>query len=797
MTKERLIGLVWLFILLGLVLGFFRPALTKTFIFRDAFNMTYPYKAVAAGYLKDFSVCKWNHYEVLGAHFVGELAPGWFYPGNFLFMVFPAEPAFRAFIVGHFVLAALFMWLWLSGLGLRPWSAAAGGLGYSLSGYALSQHGMPDMLAAAAWLPCSLWTLDKFLRRGSLSGLLWFGVSLSLPFLAGRAEAVLLTLAACGGWMIIHRPLSGEWLSRFKTMLAVFLAGGSVGLLLSMVQFLPSFELGRLSVKGGGFDLAVAQLWSLHPYRLLEFVLPFPWGRFWPEPDYLAAALTGWHGRYPWSLTHYLGLPLLVGAAACFLRAGWRERLLVGGCLVLVVLMSLGRYSYVYEAVYRAVPPFRIFRYPEKWMLLAALILASAGAAGLEGLVERMRKRADEKALLAAGAAAAVVLCGLLIVAFWRPSAGMNPIGSLMPAGPLKAQLLHALAAVLALSLALMIAGFRSAPRFLPGALLVFILALDLGLANRGAIPYASPEIYHEEPELFTLISEHAAASGHGLFDERGFPLPGRFRVMRDPLERPPVSALAELPGDSRLERHRRWELHTLMPNFNFLWGIEQLTGYTAAVTADYDRLMRLGPWLPEFELFNVRYLLLPTTRPAPAEDRIRPAGKAEGLGYLLYELPQSFPRAYLVGESLRLPDPMSELGLLRTHDFRRAVVVEDDPRLPPAERERELSLTPAEIVEYQPELVRINVHAPAGGYLVLSDSYYPGWRAEVDGRPAPIFRANFLVRAVWVEAGEREVVFRYQSRLYRAGMLISIAAVILCAAAALAIARREQKRAS
>ena len=72
--------------------------------------------------------------------------------------------------------------------------------------------------------------------------------------------------------------------------------------------------------------------------------------------------------------------------------------------------------------------------------------------------------------------------------------------------------------------------------------------------------------------------------------------MPGRFRLMREPIE-PSEWELSSFPGGSTLEKQRRWELHTLMPNFNFLWGIEELTGYTAAVTADYDRLMRAGPW--------------------------------------------------------------------------------------------------------------------------------------------------------------------------------------------------------
>jgi len=283
--------LLWALALGLLVLLFFSPALHQTFIFRDAFNLFYPYKAVAAGYLRHGAIGLWDPYETLGSSFVGELSPGWFYPGNILYLILPVGAAFRLFIVGHFLLAAVFMWLWLRAMKIGPEAAAIGALSYTLSGYVLTQNGMPDMLASCAWLPGSLWLCSRWLRRRSWAALLLVGASLAMPFLAGRAEGVLINGLAAAVWMLLSEDAGPSPRARAVTAIKLLPAAGVFALVLAMAQFLPSYELGRLSMKGQGLSLDEAMHWSFHPARLLEFFLPSPWGRFWPAILIVAGVL--------------------------------------------------------------------------------------------------------------------------------------------------------------------------------------------------------------------------------------------------------------------------------------------------------------------------------------------------------------------------------------------------------------------------------------------------------------------------------------------------------------------------
>jgi hypothetical protein len=82
------------------------------------------------------------------------------------------------------------------------------------------------------------------------------------------------------------------------------------------------------------------------------------------------------------------------------------------------------------------------------------------------------------------------------------------------------------------------------------------------------------------------------------------------------------------------------------------------------------------------------------------------------------------------------------------------------------------------EVEEYAPRLVRARVHCTVPGIVLLADTFYPGWHATVDGAPAPIYRADYVMRAVFVSAGDHEIEFRYAPLAFRLGAEISAGTV-------------------
>lgn len=157
----------------------------------------------------------------------------------------------------------------------------------------------------------------------------------------------------------------------------------------------------------------------------------------------------------------------------------------------------------------------------------------------------------------------------------------------------------------------------------------------------------------------------------------------------------------------------------------------------------------------------------------------------------------QAYPRAFVVERAIWLEPGGYPLNRLTDYPLDPAdtVLLEDGPRpadaLPPESGDPgEVLDTPqaAEVLLYQPDRVLVRHNGP-GGYLVLTDAYYPGWNAYVDGVPAPIYRGDVYFRAVAVPPGTHLVDFRFEPARVGQGAAISLAT--LGAVAGLLLAER------
>ncbi|MFH1679307.1 MAG: YfhO family protein [Candidatus Eisenbacteria bacterium] len=181
---------------------------------------------------------------------------------------------------------------------------------------------------------------------------------------------------------------------------------------------------------------------------------------------------------------------------------------------------------------------------------------------------------------------------------------------------------------------------------------------------------------------------------------------------------------------------------------------------------------------------------------------------------FRVHENPSALPRAYLAEEILSAPgDPEGAVALLRARGpgSRVAVVEKALSPLPPGRAGEgsvgewlarngggETAIDPAAplegtvlIVSREPERVVIDCAADRARMLVLTDAYYPGWKAAIDGRPAGIHRVNRIFRGVVLPPGVHRVEFAYRPLSLSAG-----AALSLLALAALAVRGRARSKA-
>jgi uncharacterized membrane protein YfhO len=137
-------------------------------------------------------------------------------------------------------------------------------------------------------------------------------------------------------------------------------------------------------------------------------------------------------------------------------------------------------------------------------------------------------------------------------------------------------------------------------------------------------------------------------------------------------------------------------------------------------------------------------------------------------------------PRAYIVHRVKSIPD--SEIiSYMASEDFdpgKEVILVENN--------EKDLKTSNMEgsdeviITDYRPESIELEVNLGSDGYLVLSEHYYPSWKAYVDGEEVPILMANYLFRAISIKEGEHLVKFKFNSRMFQIGMILTFIGVLL-----------------
>jgi hypothetical protein len=167
-----------------------------------------------------------------------------------------------------------------------------------------------------------------------------------------------------------------------------------------------------------------------------------------------------------------------------------------------------------------------------------------------------------------------------------------------------------------------------------------------------------------------------------------------------------------------------------------------------------------------------------------------------------IYEVPSVLPRAALYRAIEVLPDG-EVLRRLKEATFNplvAAIVSQESLSAPDQNALRSLSngasghAAPATISRYDSQRVSVEAETDVPALLVLNDANYPGWKAYVNGEPAPMVTANYLFRGVFVPAGRSTVEFRYQPASFRAGGAISIAALAILAALMLHAWRKRRR---
>jgi len=743
-------------------------------------------------------IWKWSSFEFSGLPVLADPANFNFYLPNVVFG--ELLRSWTAVVMSGPLLAAGLTYAYVFTVTRSKMAAMFSGLAYGLSEEMLERLRHINHVHVIAWLPLIVLSLDRL----RVSGHPWRWVAIGAfavgnCILAGHPQPALYVMYCTGVYAVvgivtgsgIRDPGSGirdagsgirdprrirnpRTLHLIATTTVMF----ALGIVMSAVKALPLIEARTMVVRSAGLTFERFVGPSLTAPQAFSFVFP-----------------TVLHGPTT-ELPTYVGIATLLLAliGVSRLRTDWRIAFWLSMALV-GIGMALGTSTPLVDLAYY-VPLYSWFRNLARHMFLFAFgasVLAGFGLAGLQ------RSEVSPRALRVTLVVVAIAMVSGALVIRGFPTAFPleGPHGepgpgvlSLLTVGVwIQFAVLTAAAAVLV--------WMMRRPSPMSFVALVVVLVVDL----LNALPY---DIKPDGIEYFALTAEQTQPSVHAQ------------AIGRD-LE--PTHARALAIGGTHVD-------DVVPATFARAWRIPIAGGYGAMLIDRLSRLATMGtngevrPAVlanedQTLDLLAVKYVIVNAPQLADQErrhwlygsDRWREAahfrtsrqtdrGMDEDVAgetdVTVFENRRALPRAWIV----ETVTPMAEAEAIRTvkesrlpdgtsFDAHHAALV-DSALVPPT-----LTFSPGASAVSVGRIgdgdIELRVTSQGGGFLVLSENAYPGWRARIDGSEAPIYRADVTLQGVVVPAGTHRVDFTMESRMLRWGLIVSALSAIICAALFLA----------
>jgi Bacterial membrane protein YfhO len=685
------------------------------------------------------------------------------YPTTWLNLVLPAWTVFTIFVAVHAVLGAAGLYFWARDLGSSPAGALVAAALWMASGPLLSCVTLWNHYGGAAWMPWALLAADRTLARGRLAPALGWGTAMAAQILCGSPDTLLMTTLLVAARTISSLRKGGAERPTRRRQVGLAAVASVFALALSAAQWMPTLEVARGSARWS-LPAGLREAWSVPPAGLVQTLVPVAWDDAALAP---AQRLRLFGTREPLLLSLYLGLPAVALVAASAASQRRREAAFFATAGLAAAVVSLGSHTPVYALLTKVLPPLAMVRFPAKAMIVVALCWAVLAGIGFDGWREAGRTGGGEwrpwrVAVPMAGALVmALAVAGLL----WR-GAGQGATQGLV-AGVAPSLVLGGVVLVLT---------WRAGPR--TAALAAALCLADLVLASRGLNPTAPPDLFRARPPVLAAIHQEDGRRLYAYDYLAASDLAPRHLGRPDPYR---MVLRADAPPWLEALGMRAYLLSPVAE----VWGLFQsydsdamgllptaqvsLTDLLirAEGTPLHLRLLQLGAVSEVVALHTDGLEALQTvaTFPGLFPEPIR-----------VLRVPEPLPRTYAV-QGVRVADGPAALAALSdvAFDPTRAVILAAGTPALASPAFRGTSRT----TELRPDRVIVEAEMSDAGHVVLVDAYGAGWRATVDGQPAPLLRANVAFRAVPVPAGRHTIELVCRPASVAWGLAVSMLALM------------------
>ena len=724
----------------------------QTFVIRDFGFFAYPLAHFQRECFWSGELPFWNPYNNCGIPFLAQWNTMPLYPPSLIYLTLPLAWSLSFFCLLH---------LWFAGLGMfflaRRWSgnnfaAAFAGMAFAFNGFTLNLLMWPSHMATFAWMPWVVLAVELAWRVGGQKIIL-AAIAGALQMLAGGPEIIFLT------WII----LLALWVQQFvkkesppSTLLWRFPLIVALVIALSAAQLLPFLDLVAHSQR----DASYADLrWSMPGWGWVNFLVPMAFG------SVSNAGVFFQYGQ-SWTSSYYLGL----GTLWLALLALWMGRnfgkskskiRLLGLIALAGLIFALGENTPVLPAVRKLIPQLSFITYPVKYVLLVvflAPLLAAFTLARFSSLAPPKHGEDREERekisplnleisrLVVIGIILLALIAGILFWAWRLP----------FPSDDVHATLLNGFsrAGFLLVTGGLLLALARKTKpgmNWIAPLLLILVAWLDVFTHEPSQNPTVQPWIY--EPGLSrTKLALQPQ------------PELGGSRIMVSPMAANAfVHFASDNPQDNFLAKRLGY-----CADVNALDAVPKVDGFFSLTPRESDDVLALFYRTTHADFPHLEDFLGVSQITAPGK-LVQWQSRTNYLSLVTAGQQPVFISDASMESHLTNPDFDGRKVVFLPEQYRSLIAISNQ--------------TAAKILGYKfhTQSVDAAVDAAETSLVVVAQTYYHNWHADVDGRPTTIFRANHAFQAVLVPPGKHQIHFFYQDRAFQIGAAISVAMWLNC----------------
>lgn len=694
----------------------------KNYLITDPVRQQFVWRKIGIENIKTGNLPVWNPYSFSGSPLIANFQSAIFYPLNIFFLFMSFTKAWGITVMLQSVMTALFMYLYLRNLKISANGAFIGAISYTFSGFSIAWLEWNTIGQVVLWFPLILYITDKIIYSEKKNLTLFFLLSAfwSFAFFAGHLQIFLYLFV----FSLIYFIFKTFSVNNKKGLFLKLIFSLILFTFITFIQWYPTWKFINLSARDTDLNNQISQPgWFLPGQNLIQFIAP----DFFGNP-----ATNNYWGIWNYGeFIGYIGIfPLLMSMYAIFFI---RSKNIYFYCGILFLSIVLMLPNPLNKFLYKLPVPFVFSSQPTRLMSITVLCLCVLSAQGYDYIgnknnISVIKKKHFLLPLIMLSLSFFLIWILLFFKKIFFP--GLLSQLQISQRNMVLPTMIFFISSFLLIIYSLT---KQSKLKKYFVVIIFMTLTFDLMRFSWKFIPFTDAKWIFPETKILNFLEDKL----------------GIWRIM----------AL-----DRRI----------MAPNFSDVYNLADVSGYDPLYLKSYNRFVNVwnndnpAEGLGSFnriitptnyesfitDLIGVKYILSFDELQVPKLTKVYQEGKT-----ILFENKNVFPRVFLVGKVEKYPDSDSVLKRMfeLKEKLKKIAVTEENPDFL---LDKEENNGNTDIIQYNPDNIIVKTAGESDSMLILTDMYYPDWKASVDGKTTKIYKTDYLFKGVFVPKGIHEVEF-------------------------------------